>query len=1112
MGLGIAQNQPVNGIVLDENGEGVIGALVVVKGTTNGAITDINGNFSLSVSSESAVLKVSYLGYKSVEISAGKDLKIKLEPSSFELEDVVVTGYQNLPRDRATGAYKILSADVLSKPGTNVGSRLIGATSGIQVNTDINGNVFFEIRGRTSITANAKPLIVVNGFPIEGDLSTLNPNDIESITILKDAAAASIWGAKSANGVISVTTRGGRLTTNRDETKVEFSSFVRFQPKVDLNYARSLASSLETIEYEKRAFDAWGSNMPQDGFDQMAHFTPTLTAMNEHRLGYMSEAEMNKILETYSQLDNSEQIKKYLLQNPLTQQYNLNIASSNSRSNNNISLLYEKNAYYMKGRSDWKGQMSYRNNTRLAKWLDFSFSGTFLYKEQKDNNVNLFNSSSLSALPPSVESYSATRNYTPLVPITSLAPYEMLVDANGNRTNLTNGWYFPNLNRHFVTGNFPYDFTYNPITELESRDLTGTTISAILQAGLTFKLMKGLTFDSKAQYELNNLLTKNIYTEKSYLVRQTINESCSYDRQTGKVTVNLPLGGFLDQARSRIDRWNWRNQLNFSRQFGDRHELIAIAGTEISDRTSQRVVHPRSYGYNDERLTTSGFPNGPGGSAANLRINDWVGSAKTFTYLHSFTCRTDRFFSLYGNASYTLDSKYTLSGSIRTDASNLIANDPKYRYSPFWSMGGSWQMAREDFLKDTKWIDMLTPRFTYGYNGNVDTSTSFMPLIGMSSSLNMYTWGYTASVSSYGNPTLRWEKTGTWNVAVDYSLFSGQLFGKIDFYNKRGKDLLATISIPAINGTTSQKLNNAEMVNRGFEFELGTIQNIAKDFAWRGSFNLSYNKNKITKFFAASYSGNALTGYGFIPGSYVATFDGATSTGSTVSTYQTPFVEGYDANTLWTYIYTGVRNLGSETSPNWQPTIQGPNGSYFDLGSWTSGDAREFCKAHGTMVAPWLVSLNNGFKYKNFDLSFIITGKFGHKFKRQSFNYPAVWKTGRVLPNNKLNEVLNADPMKMIPLPQNGTLEPKYYFWDRFYPYMDYLVENAGHIRFQEVSLSYVVPSKTIAQWGLEKIQLYAQANNLFSIYFNKYNEDPEYPAGTVKPTSAYTIGMKVSF
>src|SRR5690606_16447051 len=187
-------------------------------------------------------------------------------------------------------------------------------------------------------------------------------------------------------------------------------------------------------------------------------------------------------------------------------------------------------------------------------------------------------------------------------------------------------------------------------------------------------------------------------------------------------------------------------------------------------------------------------------------IQNWLGSNQTFSYTNSFSYRTERFFSMYGNAAYTYNNKYTLSGSVRTDASNLITDDPSYRYAPFWSLGGSWQLGREEFAQDLNWLNQLNLRLTYGYNGNVDRSTAFMPLISTTATPDTYTNEYTANISSYGNPTLRWEKTGTWNLGIDYSIFDNTYFGKIDIYNKYGRDLIAQLSIPAINGTTSQRL------------------------------------------------------------------------------------------------------------------------------------------------------------------------------------------------------------------------------------------------------------------------------------------------------------------
>ncbi len=359
----------------------------------------------------------------------------------------------------------------------------------------------------------------------------------------------------------------------------------------------------------------------------------------------------------------------------------------------------------------------------------------------------------------------------------------------------------------------------------------------------------------------------------------------------------------------------------------------------------------------------------------------------------------------------------------------------------------------------------------------MDRSTSFMPLLNVATAPNAYTNEQTASISSFGNPTLRWEKTATTNLAFDYSMLKGKLFGRLEFYNRSGKDLLATISIPAVNGTASQKINNAAMVNKGVELEIGTVQDISKNVSWRGSLNFSYNHNRITDLFVSTYAASSL-----YPGGTAA------------------FVEGYDANALWVFQYAGVQNN--------QPVVKGAHGAYYDLTAWTPGDGRDYMTAPGTRVAPYTLGMINSFNINDFTVSFIVTGKFGHVFKRTGFNYPVTW-TGRVLPNKMVGEIMGHDGSKMVPLPLNQN-EPRFYFWDRFYPYMDYLVESASHIRMQEVNVTYRLKKAALQKLGLGGLQFYAQGNDLFTIKANKFGEDPDYPIGGLKPQTRFTFGFKL--
>lgn len=1063
----------VSGTVRDADGEPVPGVSVLVKGTQVGVATDVNGRFELRVDDNpEVVLQFSFVGMKSQEVKIGTHttLNVVLESDTKALDEVLVTGYQTISKERATGSFDMVSRAQLDKPASSLASRLVGVTAGVQGTADENGDISFEIRGQTSLNTDARPLVVVDGFPIEGEFSSINPNDVESVTILKDAAAASIWGARSANGVIVVTTKKGAATKG---AKIEVSAFAKVQRKIDLDYYNPLASSAETVEYERKGFETnffggpW-SPLDDSYLNAQNGYSQAVVALNENRLGYLSDEDLEATLERLSNQNNKGQIKKYLLQIPLTHQYNVNISGATERMTNMLSLMYERERDGFKENHEDHLMVNFRNTTKLFKWLDFNFSGMVQYNDVDNSGIN------------------ATGDYYSLTygSIQGLQPYDMLVDENGNRTNLAGTFYQPILERYVPTGSFPYsDWSYNPITEIENRELGYTQMNYRIQGGFTVRFLEGLTYDTKFQYERYNTHYTDIYNENTFAVRQHINTTSTWDKETNEITANLPKGGIKDESDETIQSYNFRNQINFDRTFKGRHALNVIIGTEISQRIEETTDYARTYGYNDETLSVGVFPNGENGTIG------WMGySNGRFDYTNSYTYTTDRYFSLYANAAYTLDEKYTLSGSVRTDASNLITDDPKYRYAPFWSVGASWQISKEAFMQDIDWIDRLTVRATYGYNGNVDKSTSFRPLISVNSTQNTYTHDFTASIQSFGNPDLRWERTGTWDFGIDYSFLGGKLAGKIDVYSKLGKDLMASISIPSVNGTSSQSLNAAKMSNRGIELEVGTTLPVYEDkITWTGNLNFSYNKNKIQELYKATYQAPELY-YG----------------GSSA------YVEGYDANTLWVFEYAGIENRGTEDNPDWQPVVKGENGETFDFTGWTTGNGLNYMKNAGTKVAPYAFGFSNSFKIYDFNLSFIVTGKFGHKFMRTGFNYPSM-SGGSALPNKYYSEVVNSDPMDMVPIPFDKS-EPRYYFWDRFYPYLDYLVESAAHIRLQEVNLTYNMPKHWLQRIGINQLSIYAQGNNLCSWFKNKYKEDPEHPLGSIPLQATYTFGLRFDF
>lgn len=1074
------QTRQVTGSVFGPDNRPLTNASVGVKGGKQGVKTNADGKFNITVATGMQTLVISYVGMKTTELVVNGDVNtttIVLPEAEGSLAEVVIsTGYQTIPKERATGSFGTVSKEQLERPSTNISSRIVGQVSGVQaLRMDEEGNPFFQIRGLSTLYANQEPLVVVDGFPIQGSYNTVNPNDVEAVTILKDAAASSIWGSRAVNGVIVITTKNAKKGT---PLKVEFSTFTRIGGKIDLKYSNPLASSSQQVEYEKLSFDKWGATANNGIVTQFGYnMTPGQTALNETKLGFMTPVRRDFILDSLKGLNNSQQISDLLLSYPVTKQYNLSLFSSTGRMNNSISFLFEQNQSNFKETYNDRFLLNYRNTINVKKWLDFNLNTMVQYNKFTNNGATLGE-------------------------IQRLAPYEMLQNPDGSYTSTSERYYTPLLSRGIPTNLFPYrDWSYNLVRETRSRSNVTREYNARVQAGLVLKPMKGFSIESSIQYENFNSQLRNLSDTNSYTTRITVNQAAFWNPTIpGAMTTapipNLPKGEILDQNRSQVIAWNFRNLVRFNKIISSKHEINFLAGTEQQSRVVQTFGQPTTYGYNDATMQLGTFPNGPGGTPVNgsqngtlpptnLTIRNWVNQTTTFGYTNSFGYTTDRFFSVFGNLAYTYDDKYILSGSARADGANFVTDDPKLRYNPFWSVGLSWQLWKEKFF-NVSFVDRLTVKATYGYNGNQDRSTSFVPLLGLSATPNIYTNQFTAFFSSLGNPSLRWEKTGTTNFGIDYSLFKGKLFGSMNYYQRKGKDLLAFVAIPAVNGSTSQFLNNASMVNKGVELEIGTTARIAKNFVWRGNLNFSYNKNEITSLFLTQYNSFSLA---------------ARNTSS--------YAVGYNANTLWMYKYTGFNNA----TPFPQPTVLGPDGVKFDMASFTPGDGRTYLENVGTMVAPYTMGFSSGFDYKGINFSFIVTGNFGHVFQRRGFNYPVQFG-GRVLPNKFVGEILDATAKKsneVLTMPQNPN-EARFFFWDRFYGNLSYLGESASWLRMQEVNLTYNFPGKLLSKGGINNLRVYVQGNDLFVLLSNKYGEDPLYALGTLNPRPKTTIGLKLDF
>ena len=1060
----ISQNKQqsivVSGTVFDEQGQTIPGATIKIKGKDIGVATDFDGKYSIEVEATDSLV-FSFLGYitivEGVNSRAIIDVTLKTEVKA--LDAVVVTGFQTISKERATGSYTVINKEALSRPALSLASRLVGSSSGLQATTDCNGDVVsFTIRGRSSMggftgTDNS-PLVVVDGFPVQGDFKSINPNDVKSVYVLKDAASASIWGARAANGVIVVTTKNAQRGT---PLSVELSSFVRIGSNIDIDYYLNRASSSATIDFEQYAFSKWGERTIEESptyYNFTDKRTAAVVAMNEYRLGNITLDQRDQELNRLRQLNNKSQIKRYMFQRPITQQYDISLSGSTARMSNTLSLMYSKNQSSIKGNGSDEYMLNYRTNAALAKWLDLDAATMIQYSENQTGGYTAYE-------------------------IHNLAPYEMLINPDGSYNSIGVNYYDPLIDRYVPKESFPYaNWGYNPIQEMKNRSSLSKSLNARVQLGLTFKIFDGLSFSSKAQYEQYNTSTRDFQGEETFYVRSKVNQAASWDMVTGEVVSNLPKGAIVKEYRYETYNYNLRNQLDYSKTFNELHNITVLAGTEVSQSRLKGFDYATTYGFDPDTYSAAELPNGTGFPNA---LYDWVGWTQTFSTTGNYSFSTTRNVSFYSNASYTFNGRYNISGSYRTDASNFISDNPKYRYSPFWSVGASWTVSDEPFMANYKWVDRLALRTTYGYSGNSNSNASFKPLVGVGNR-HARTGDLDVSILSTGNPNLRWEKTGTANVGIDYSLFAGKLYGSVDFYNKHGKDILASVSIPSVNGNTEQSMNNAEILNRGIEFTVGTSQSLGGGITWNGNFNFSYNKNEVKKLFITSYSPFSLmSGYG---------------------------VEGKPLETLWVYRYGGVQNLGTESSPNMQPVVLGSNGQVFSVGeSFWNQNGLAMMKDAGTRIPPYTLGFSSSFTYKNFELSFVVTGLFGHKFLATGFNYPQTY--GRGIPNGKLSDVFaNGEPLRgigVIELPYSDD-EYNYSTWTT--TNMDYQVRDAWSVRMQNITLNYNLPQVVISKLNLGSASAFVQVNNVFVLKATK--EDPEFPLGSERYLPSFAFGVKV--
>jgi TonB-linked SusC/RagA family outer membrane protein len=824
---------PLSGTVRSEGGLPLPGALVTLAGNPARATADSAGRFRILLPAGRYRLRVTFVGYNprdtAVQLPLRSPLALSLENGVQQVGAVTVsTGYQSFPKERATGSFAAVDRSLLDRSvSTEILARLKNVVPGLSFN---NIGTRISIRGQSTIFSNADPLIVVDGFPYNQPIEDLNPDNVASITVLKDAAAASIWGSRAGNGVIVITTNKGAF--NRP-VKISFNTSVNVGGKPDLYFIPRM-SSADYISIEKRLFsEGYFDNVA--GADGHPPLSPAVELLYAAKNDGLSQAAADAQLAALSGQDVRRDLDQYFYRRSVNQQYALSLDGGSLNQRYFFSAGYDKNLDNNTGNSFDRVTLSGNNTwTLLDKKLELS-AGLNL----TETHTALDN--------PGAQYWN---NGQPLY------PYAQLADAAGNPLAVTKDY-----RQDFVDaapGAGLLNWQYRPLQELRLGDNHSQVTDARLNTGITYNVLKGLKAQLLYQYDHSGNAGRQLQSADSYYTRNLVNRFTQADAD-GVLTRPVPTGGVLDLNNGASVNHDGRFQLNYDGGWGKKNELTAIAGYEVQTLHVTGDSY-RLYGYDDQHATMQ-----PVDGATPFTYYDNPNSGATIPLNQAESDATDHYLSWYANAAWTYDHRLTLSGSARLDRSNLFGVNTNQKGVPLWSAGLAWELSREPFYHAAL-LPYLKLRASFGYNGNINKSLSAYTTAGYFDGSVSQTHLPYAQIINPPNPDLRWERIRHINLGLDFSTPGQRVSGTLEFFFKQGLDLIGNTSYPPSSGITVFTGNTADTRGHGLDLNIDT-KNLVGTFRWSTAFLLSYVTDKVSRYDKESEVTDYLTGgnYGGYP-------------------------------------------------------------------------------------------------------------------------------------------------------------------------------------------------------------------------------------------------------
>ncbi len=783
----LAQTRSISGVVKEKgNGMPIPGATVLLKGTTIGTITNIDGVYSLEVEEGSQILVFSFIGMETVEVVADAQsiINVDLGNASLAVEEVVVTAYGSKGKVGLKGAITTVSAKELDQvPVASFDQMLQGKTTGLAIASGSGqpgSAAKVLIRGTSSISGGNTPLYILDGTPIAaGDFANLNANDFENVVVLKDAAATSVYGSRASNGVILITTKRGQ----EGGTSVNY----RYQAGISVK-------TQDNFEMMNASEKLWFEELTQKGVGWDLSLRNPLNSGLSSDLLNAHESELNRLRGINTNWQDA------FVRNGQTQSHEVNMSGGNE--NTKFYLAYQN--YYQEGlaqRSDLNRHTGRLNlDHSISDKIRVGVSTTFSYS--KDNII---------------ESEGGIALANPFAAMYLANPYEELYNADGS---LNRGFYkYPsNAERNedfsndyssfYLTGPNAYDRIVNMSNSGENTKFVGVfNVEWDIISGLTAKTQYGIDYGS------------GIYERWS--------SPNSLEAELAQEDANYRDGSISENTSRRVET-NWTNTLDYKKQIREKHILGVLIGSEYTSRYNQ------SFGFTGYGLNSK-LPKSMAGITPGTSTNNYIPSVGGGESQR-------RLFSLFTILNYTFSEKYSFSGSLRRDGSSAFGQNNKFAI--LYSGGFIWDISREGFMDNLSWVNNLKLRTSYGTTGNQGVSDfESLTLWGTTS----YNGESGLGLSHSGDPDIKWEITHKFNIGLDYNLFNNRLNGSIDVYNDMTSDLFLVQSLSSTAGVpgNAKRVNTGELRNRGIEFLVNYDLIRNKTFRWTINANISYNDNEV---------------------------------------------------------------------------------------------------------------------------------------------------------------------------------------------------------------------------------------------------------------------------